>query len=184
KQRPPQARDSDGQQEIRRIRQYSERVRLREDRRGSRGSGLAFQATPARTSVGGAAGNSGGSPEGAPRGAGRDHEGSGIPRRGQPGRTRHRPCIAGGSGGAAQAIRGVPGGSVQEGAGGDWALTLPSLPCREPLLVSGPRQFDRRTTAQSTTLLVDPLGDRHISRRGPVVVGMECDLIVAGAPGE
>ena len=80
---------SDGQQEIRRIREYSERIRLREDRRGPGGAGRAFQAAPARTSVGRATGNSGGPAEGTARRAGRHHEGPGIPRRGQPDRTRH-----------------------------------------------------------------------------------------------
>ena len=73
-----------------RIRKNPERVRLCQDRRGSRDPAIPFRPALARPSAGGAAGNSGGSPQGAARRAVRHHEGPAVPGGGEQGRPRHR----------------------------------------------------------------------------------------------
>src|SRR6266700_3707355 len=50
-----------------------------------------------------------------------------------------------------------------------------------PSLIARARQFDRVSASHLPALLIDPLRDRKVGSRRAVVVGVEGDLIVAGA---
>ena len=51
-------------------------------------------------------------------------------------------------------------------------------------LIARSRQFDRAAAAHLPALLIDPLRDGEVGGSGAVVVGMERDLLVAGAAGK